>query len=146
MKQEISAGGVIVRKNKSQWEVLLLKDMNGNWTFPKGLVEKGEDAVSAAVREIAEEVGITDVSVVSPLTPIHYMYQRNGLISKTVAYFVFTSKGQETPKGQKEEGISDVRWVPFDEAIDIIGYTKTNKPLLIEAKTIFSKGQSLKTT
>ncbi len=132
MKRELSAGGIIVRKKGTQWDVLLLRDMNKNWTFPKGLVEEGEDPIAAAKREIFEEVGIRDVSLLSLLKPIHYMYNRGGLISKTVHYFLFSSRGTETPKGQKEEGISDVRWVPLDEAITIIGYPKTNKPLLEE--------------
>ncbi len=143
MKTELSAGGIIVRKNGASWDVLLLKDMNDNWTFPKGLVEKGENAVFAAKREIAEEVGISDVSLISPLTPIHYMYKRNGLISKTVQYFLFSTEGKEIPKGQKEEGVSEVRWVPLDEALTIIGYPKTNKQLLEETQLIlYATGKS----
>lgn len=143
MKTELSAGGIIVRKIGETWEVLLLKDMNNNWTFPKGLVEKGEDAVSAAKREITEEVGISDVSLMSTITPIHYMYTRNGLISKNVQYFLFSTEGKEIPKGQKEEGISEVRWVPLDEAMIIIGYPKTNKSLLEETRSIlYATGKS----
>lgn len=143
MKQEVSAGGIIVRKKGKTWDVLLLKDMNSNWTFPKGLVEKGEDPVSAAKREINEEVGISDVFLLSPLKPIHYIYNRGGLIRKTVRYFLFSSEGKETPKGQKEEGISDVTWMPLEKAIDIIGYSKTNTPLLEEVRTIlYATGKS----
>lgn len=139
MKTELSAGGIIVRKKGKEWHALLIRDMNGNWTFPKGLVEKGEDVLACAKREIAEEAGITDVSFLSPLQPIHYMYQRNGLVSKTVQYFLFTSDGDQAPTGQKEEGISEVRWVPMDEAAKIIGYPKTNKPTLEKARQ-FLKG------
>ncbi len=139
MKTEISAGGIIVRKIGTFWEVLLLKDMNGNWTFPKGLVEKGEDEVATAKRETAEEVAIHDISLLSPLKPIHYMYKRGDLISKTVHYFLFTSDGNEKPKGQKEEGVSDVQWFSIDKAIQIIGYAKTNTQLLEEAKIILQK-------
>lgn len=31
------------------------------WDFPKGLVEKGEDPLQAALREVTEETGITEV-------------------------------------------------------------------------------------
>ncbi len=139
MKQEISAGGLIVRQMNKDWHVLLIKDMNSNWTFPKGLVERGENALTAAKREIAEEVGLRDIFLVANLSPITYMYRRGGLIHKTVHYFLFSSSGKEVPKGQKEEGISDVRWVPLSEAIDIIGYSKTNTSLLEEANTILHK-------
>ncbi len=139
MKTEISAGGIVVRKNGKRWDVLLLKDMNNNWTFPKGLVEKGEEVLVAAKREMYEEVGIFDVSFIKELTSIRYMYQRNGLISKTVHYFLFLSDGKELLKGQKEEGISEVKWTPLQEAISLIGYPKTNKKLLEEAQEILKK-------
>ncbi|KKW10495.1 MAG: hypothetical protein UY49_C0021G0009 [Microgenomates group bacterium GW2011_GWC1_49_7] len=42
MKTEVSAGGIVVRKRMRIWEVLVIRDMNDVWTFPKGLVEKGE--------------------------------------------------------------------------------------------------------
>ncbi len=132
MKIEISAGGIVVRKNKNSWEVLLMRDMSNNWTFPKGLVEKGEDLVAAAAREIQEEVGLSDVRFIAKLPTIRYMYQRNGLISKVVHYFLFTSSGTATLAPQKEEGIKEARWVPIDQAREIIGYPKTNAPLLVK--------------
>lgn len=96
MKKELSAGGVVVRKKGNAWQVLLLKDMNDNWTFPKGLIEKGENPPSAAKREIADE----------KLRP------------------------------QKEEGISEAKWLTFPKALKVICYAKTNKPLLVEAKKV----------
>lgn len=136
MKQEISAGGIVVRKSGSVWEVLVMKDMNDNWTFPKGLVEKGEEPAEAAKREIKEEVGISQITLFKELKPIHYFYNRKGLISKTVHYFLFTSSGLESPKAQKEEGISEVTWMPMEKTIELIGYAKSNKPLLEEVETI----------
>lgn len=135
MKIEFSAGGIVVRKKSSKWEVLLIRDMNKSWTFPKGLVEKGEESIESAKREIAEEVGIHTLKDVATLHPIHYMYRRNGLISKTVQYFLFQYVGHEVIKVQKEEGISEAVWMPFSKAMRVIGYAKTNKKLLAEAKT-----------
>lgn len=131
MKTEVSAGGVVVRKRKKGWEVLIVRDMNNEWTFPKGKVDRGETREQAAKREIREEVGITQVTKFLKLPVIHYWYRRNGLISKTVHYFVFTSTGDETPVNQREEGIHEATWVPIRKAIDIIGYTETNKQLLL---------------
>lgn len=133
MKIKTSAGGVIVSLVKRQWHVLILRDMNGMWTFPKGLIEKGENPKSAAMREITEEVGIDRLTLYSPLTPIQYFYKRNGTIEKTVHYFLFTARTRIRPKPQKEEGISDAKWVPIKRAREIIGYRKTNVVLLEEA-------------
>ncbi len=132
MKTATSAGGIIVCLTHNQWYVLILKDMNDTWTFPKGLIEKGEKPHEAAVREITEETGITDLKILTPLTPISYFYQRNGTITKTVHYFIFQSKTRVRPNVQKEEGIREAKWVPIDQATAMIGYRKTNVALLEE--------------
>lgn len=135
MKREVSAGGVIVRKNK---DVLLLKDMNGAWTFPKGLIDDGETPEKACVREVKEEVGL-DVTISQRIDTIEYFFTRDELIYKTVDYFLCRYDGDAIPTPQKEEGITEVKWVPFEEAIKIIGYPKTNKALLEKAKALISK-------
>jgi 8-oxo-dGTP pyrophosphatase MutT (NUDIX family) len=136
-KTEVSSGGVIVRVRNEKQDVLLLKDMNGNWTFPKGLVEPQEDVVAAAKREIAEETGISDLTLVAPLQEITYWYVRNGeKIHKIVHYFLFTTQGEEALIPQKEEGICEVEFIPYQKALEQIGYRETNVELLKEAITL----------
>lgn len=55
----LSAGIVLVRRDKSEWKFLFLRAY-GNWDFPKGVVESGENPLDAAKREVAEEAGIRD--------------------------------------------------------------------------------------
>lgn len=57
----ISAGVVVVRRVDAQWRLLLLRAWR-NWDFPKGMVEPGETQYEAAVRETAEETGITGLN------------------------------------------------------------------------------------
>lgn len=133
MKIEISSGGVIYRLNNSTFEVLLLKDKNGFWSFPKGLIEDGEDKLTAAKREIGEEVGIHGLKMVTELAPINYIYKwKESIIKKTVYFFLFKYIGGETPKPQLEEGITETKWFDLDESIQIVGYPKTNKAVLEE--------------
>lgn len=139
MKREHSAGGLVVKKTNTLWEVLVIKDMNGNWTFPKGLVEVGEDELTAARREIYEEVGLTNIELVSPLAQISYWYVREGdKINKIVSYFLFKSTQEETLTPQTEEGISEVEWIEINKVLKNIGYPKTNKPLLEKSIQILS--------
>ncbi len=132
MKNEISAGGIIITRPNKTLQVLLIRDMNGNWTFPKGVVEYGEKYEDAAKREIFEETGLKNIRIIHMLSPIHYTYQRHGTIHKTVHYFLFKWFGGEQIKLQKEEGISDFKWMTMDKAKKIIGYPKTNMILLDE--------------
>lgn len=134
MKTANSAGGIVVCTSKGQWFVLILKDMNDTWTFPKGLIEKGEKPDDAAMREIQEEVGITGLKLLAPLIPIQYVYQRGGTIKKTVHYFIFQSKSRRKPAVQQEEGIREARWVSLENAMTMIGYRDTNRRLLEDTR------------
>lgn len=135
MIYEISAGGVIVSRQKNQLQVLLIKDKNAHWTFPKGLIEKGEKKETTAAREIAEEVGIKNLKLLSPLTPVQYLYKWNGdLRKKTVHYYLFQNGGEEHLTPQLEEGIMEVKWFAWEEAKKVVGYPKTNKRILKEAE------------
>lgn len=134
MKIEISAGGVVYKKEKNQVKILLVKDQNGVWTFPKGLVQSAEDRKLAAQREVAEEAGISQLKLIVELKPIQYWYRFEGeLIKKTVYYYLFETTGKETPKPQIEEGISAARWFALPQAQKSVGYRQTNEKVLQEA-------------
>lgn len=133
MKIEISAGGLIVRKNPQGWEIVLISDMNNQWTFPKGRVEKGEDTLTAARREIAEEVGLDELTLIKKLPIVRYTYKRNGLKSKIVHYFLFQTTSTKNLHPQHDEGIHDAQWISIEKALNILGYPHTNHPLLKSA-------------
>lgn len=139
MKTLTSAGGVIVNKKAGKFCVLLITDMNNNRTFPKGIIESGETPQEAARREIREETGITDMELINDLGTVTYKFKRNGLINKTVYYFLFETKIQESPEIQKEEGLKDANWIEIHEAIDIIGYPETNRQILYKTQEILNK-------
>lgn len=53
---ETGAGGVVLDRSG---RVLILQHASGHWVFPKGHVEFGETQLQAALREVAEEAGVT---------------------------------------------------------------------------------------
>ena len=56
----LSAGVIVVRQGPQGWLFLMLRAFR-NWDFPKGVVERGEDPLAAARREVREETLIEDL-------------------------------------------------------------------------------------
>ena len=52
-KREISAGGIVFKKEHGKTEVLLIRDSYGRWAWPKGKLQPKESAKEAEGIEIA---------------------------------------------------------------------------------------------
>ena len=99
VRDSTSAGGVIVRFEDGQaWIALVREAEFQQYILPKGRLEPGEDAESAARREIAEEAGLSDLQMVAYLgAPQRLNFQRNRWV--TVHYYLFLTRqkgGQPT--------------------------------------------------
>jgi bis(5'-nucleosidyl)-tetraphosphatase len=59
MRPRQLSAGIVVMRDGGRGPLLLLLRAYRNWDFPKGRVEEGEAPLDAAIRETAEETGIT---------------------------------------------------------------------------------------
>ena len=122
---ESSAGGVVFLSTTANApRFLLICDSYGKWGFPKGHLEKGERAETAAIREVMEETGLRALTLVGPppIATIEWHFRfRGDLIHKTCQYFLMETAVERT-KPQKSEGISDCRWATVREAHELISY------------------------
>jgi predicted NUDIX family NTP pyrophosphohydrolase len=83
--KEISAGLLVFRRTGAGIEFLLghpggpfwVKKDDGAWTIPKGLVESGDDLLSAARREFSEETNLVIDGEVFALSPVN---QKSGKV------------------------------------------------------------------
>lgn len=107
--KQISAGGIVYRKEAGQLQIQLITDRYGKISFAKGKREDGESIEQTALREIWEETGIVG-RIVEPVDIIAYTYRhpQQGDIQKEVHYYLVESEGGSL-KPQTEE-IRSVAW------------------------------------
>ena len=138
-RSEVSAGGVVYKKESGQ-VLWLLRWPSGNhqdfpgyarWSFAKGWIEKGETAEQAALREVAEEGGVR-AEIVSKLSTVHYFYTNpeGQKVSKSVVYFLMEWL-EDLKEGFGEE-TEEIKWVGRSEAEELLVY-KNEKALLGKA-------------
>jgi 8-oxo-dGTP pyrophosphatase MutT (NUDIX family) len=119
---QTSAGGIVIKKVPEGIKVLLIKDRFGRWTWPKGHLEQGETLEEAALREIEEETGISDLKIISEAGTQKYSFLEKGVeVDKIVQVFLVESKGDAVIKVQTEE-ISDAAWFSPGDALGKIEY------------------------
>lgn len=102
-----AAGGIVTCGDK----VLIIK-RNGIWDLPKGKVEANEPLSDAALREVMEETGLTNLSIVKRIDDTYHTYNTYGPNSiKKTAWHIMSVNEMQDGIPQKEEGIDEIKWV-----------------------------------
>lgn len=135
--REPTAGGIIFRRNQSgQVEFLLAQDSRNRWTIPKGHIEEGETAKQTAKREIGEEVGLHNVEMICWLGKVHFRYRRQDrLVLMTTQIYLVKARG-DTDAIERDYWMSDLKWLSFNQALEVIEYEDIGKLMLIAMKKI----------
>jgi 8-oxo-dGTP diphosphatase len=107
----LAAGGIVVRGNTRLTVAIVQLRKDGNWVLPKGKLNRGEDALAAAEREVREETGhtVTVKEFVGTLC-----YEVNGR-SKIVQFWRMHPNGG--PARELMDDIKQVAWLPLEKAI-----------------------------
>lgn len=112
-----AAGAVIWRGSPGAPEVALVhRPKYDDWSFPKGKLKRGEHPLAGALREVAEETGLT-VEFGRSLPSSHYS---KGERPKRVDYWLarMVSEGHRTATDE----VDGVAWLPVDEAARRLTY------------------------
>lgn len=140
MPVEKSAGAVVFyRAPDKKIEYLLLKNRAGAWSFPKGLIEEGETPEMTAQKEVKEETGIEEFSLIPGfketekyIFKVKYDYQlergwkKGENVFKVVSYFLFRAAAKKVKISFEHE---DFIWLDYKRALGEITFPARRKIL-----------------
>lgn len=109
----IDAGGGVVYNEKD--EVLLIL-RRGKWDLPKGKLDPGETIIDCALREVMEETGLKNLTLLKKLTSSSYCYrEKEQLVLKQVQWFTMKTSDLHELTPQIEEDITEIKWIKLQE-------------------------------
>ena len=136
MKKEKSCGAVVFRRKK-ELEVLVIRQNQGHWCFPKGHVEGDETERETAVREVREETGLNIRFLFGFREETHYCPQED--IEKDVVYFAAMENGGRLKKQAAE--VSEIVWVSIPEASALLTYENDKQLFRKAVKFVTEMGE-----
>ncbi len=175
--EEVSAGGVVFRRigqlensenqkvgeSESRIEFLIGKHSGYHkWVLPKGLVEKGESQMEAAVREVEEEVGVkANIAEVAPIKIIEYYYfadmetikgsdakggeserrvkhyqEQGGAKTRVHKQVIFFLMEVENDLGEAGWEMEERKWVSYEEGIKLLAFESEQEVFSEAAKAL----------
>jgi len=113
-KQLEQAGAIPFRQGTGGWEFLIITSRKGNWIFPKGVIGADESPREAALKECAEEAGISG-TIVGEAVGSYPDRRRKRPCS--VEMFLLRYEGEVI---WKEQDSRQRHWCGFDEASELL--------------------------
>lgn len=129
IKKDESFGIIPILRQGNSYSFLLIQHQAGHWGFPKGHANSGESHLQTACRELQEETGISDYTLLEGVSfSESYTFTRKGeTFAKTVTYFLALVKSATVV--QQIEEIQNYTWANYETAINLITYAPSRQIL-----------------
>jgi len=143
-KKEVSAGGVVYKKEGKNVLILLINPFSRNfgppedyWTWPKGKQDKdGEDLQQVALREVREEGGVNAVIEDELGYQKYFRNWKGDEAIKFVHYFLMRYQDGD-PKDHDQE-VAEAKWVAIDEVEKLLKF-ETDKDVFEKARKLLKQ-------
>ena len=114
MIKEKACGTIIIDGKK----VLIIKQKQGFYGFPKGHMEENETEIETAIRETKEETNLDVLVDETKRYSTNYVIENK--IDKEVVYYLAKPLNSNIIKQESE--IKDILWVDIDKVVDILTF------------------------
>jgi 8-oxo-dGTP pyrophosphatase MutT (NUDIX family) len=143
VEKQKSAGAIIYYLDeKHKPEFLLLQNTlkKTYWEFPKGKIEGNEDIEKTVKREVEEETGLRDISIIHGFKHVlKWFYQFEGkTIFKEAVYLLAKIKRENKKYVKINCEHEKFEWMPYEKAIKEMTI-KSNREMLKEADKFILK-------
>lgn len=111
-----AAGGIVRNVEQDRTLFIFRRD---SWDLPKGKIDDGEDAPSAALREVEEETGVSKLTLGEQLPTTYHTYRdRKGKRVLKPTYWFRMTTGQEVLVPETEEDIERAEWRRIEDVLN----------------------------
>lgn len=89
--KDASFGIIPIHEQDGDRQFLLVHQKKGHWGFPKGHADPGESPTQTALRELAEETGVTDCELIGNeffIERYAFINKKGQRVDKTVTFFL----------------------------------------------------------
>ena len=123
-----SCAGIIIFNND---ETVLVNTKFGNYSFPKGKKNKGENLIDVAWRELEEETGLRKDQV--NLIDDYFIDELSNRGNPSVRYFVGITNEKINKFIFDTEELENVGWYTIEKALEIAKFKNIRKQILKQA-------------
>lgn len=117
----IEAAGGLVMNKKGEFLIIY---RYGRWDLPKGKLEHNEKIDAAALREVSEETGITNIELGDYISDTFHTYRLgNANVLKRTHWFFMQYDGNEPLIPQQSEDITIAKWMPKNKMSEVFNNT-----------------------